>query len=334
RSGARTRRERLTALQANWKEQMPQLVDAYLCWKHHQQTSPQTTDTQSSIQQPLGSRENTSAIDPTYRRKVSIVQSSGEAANVSLIRQGLLGCAPIDPAFAFSIDTLELYHRLRRRHPRLGIQAMMRALCDVHEVNYLDSYREQLSIAFDAYLDILRRVRQDVDHALGRDTPNWRIKNACPCCNYRLKDEPKLIPSRLLAMDGNNSAKRVASAGLVNFSTFQSDYFLSHEEVDRFKSEVKRCKCKDVPGNDPMVDSDSKDEDNGNDAPWLPDITKPENVTDEQVNTMSCTENWKASAEEHHRKVLDIYHQTGIFGSACHHHFIEKFCEIIRSSEL
>ncbi len=52
------------------------------------------------------------------------------------------------------------------------------------KVNYLDSYREQLSIAFDAYLEILRRVQEKVDHALSRDTPNWRIKHACPCCGY------------------------------------------------------------------------------------------------------------------------------------------------------
>lgn len=40
-------------------------------------------------------------------------------------------------------------------------------------------------------------------------------------------------------MDGNNSAKRVASAALVDFARFDSDYFLPLEEVDRFKDEVK-----------------------------------------------------------------------------------------------
>ncbi|KAI0083349.1 hypothetical protein BDY19DRAFT_987928 [Irpex rosettiformis] len=338
RSSARTRRERLIALQSNWKEQMPQLVDAYLHWKHNQSASSQATDLEDSerlaslqengqlavAEDPANGPQNNGGGEIGYfdvtgiwthgiqfedRHRVSIAQKFGEAANVSLIRQGLLGCSPIDPA-----------------HPRLGIQAMMRALCDIHEVNYLDSYREQLSIAFDAYLDILRRVRQEVDCTLGRDTPNWRIKNACPCCNYKLKDEPQLIPSRLLAMDGNNSAKRVASAGLVDFSTFESDYFLSRDEVDRFKDEVKGRKRKnaDVPGNDPMA----------NDAPWIPDTSKPGDVTDGQARTTSCTENWKASAEEHHKKALDIYHQTGIFGSACRHHFIEKFCEMIKSGEL
>ncbi len=64
-----------------------------------------------------------------------VEQGDSESANVALIRRGLLGCAPIDPSVAFSLDTLELYHRLRRRHPRLGIQPMMRTLCDIHDVS-------------------------------------------------------------------------------------------------------------------------------------------------------------------------------------------------------
>lgn len=41
-------------------------------------------------------------------------------------------------------------------------------------------------------------------------------------------------------MDGNNSAKRIARAGAEDERAFHSDYFLSREEVDRFKDEVKR----------------------------------------------------------------------------------------------
>lgn len=74
---------------------------------------------------------------PLDRHRIAVVQLPGEPANVSLIRIGFLGCSPIDPSFALSLDTLEFYHRLRRRHPRLGVQAMTRALCDVHEVRHL-----------------------------------------------------------------------------------------------------------------------------------------------------------------------------------------------------
>ncbi len=70
-----------------------------------------------------------------------------------------------------------------------------------------------------------------------------------------MKDEPVLKPKRLKAMDGNNSAKRVASAGLVDLADFHSDYFLSREEVDRYKDEVKGRKRqeKDQRRNDPRV---------------------------------------------------------------------------------
>ncbi len=41
-------------------------------------------------------------------------------------------------------------------------------------------------------------------------------------------------------MDGNNSAKRVMSAGTEDTASFDSNYFLSRDYVDRFKDEVKR----------------------------------------------------------------------------------------------
>lgn len=45
--------------------------------------------------------------------------------------------------------------------------------------------------------------------ALGRDAPDWRLKNGCPACTYKLKGEDKLIFAMLLLMDGNDSLKRI-----------------------------------------------------------------------------------------------------------------------------
>lgn len=53
-------------------------------------------------------------------------------------------------------------------------------------------------------------------------------------------NEPTLSPTRLLAIDGNNSAKRVASAASADQRVFQSSYFRAREDVDRFKDKVKR----------------------------------------------------------------------------------------------
>lgn len=118
--------------------------------------------------------------------------------------------------------------------------------------------RDQFSIAFDAYLQILRKVDERIRVVLGRDDQDWRIKNSCPCCCFKvrtrplshchilhiegldkLEDEKKLVFSRMFVVDGNNSAKRFMSAALQDDRDFKTDYFLTREQVDIFKDEVK-----------------------------------------------------------------------------------------------
>jgi hypothetical protein len=70
----------------------------------------------------------------------SVRQEEEEPANVALIKHSLLGCSPVDPSVAISLQTLELYHRLRRRHGQLGVQAMARTLCDLHDVSPYSFY--------------------------------------------------------------------------------------------------------------------------------------------------------------------------------------------------
>jgi hypothetical protein len=137
-------------------------------------------------------------------QQLKITQQHGEPANVALIRCGLLGTVPIHPKVAISLHTLELYHCLRHRQPRLSIQSMARAPCDLHKVRnsciavsitsssfpyitYCSStFREQFSMAFDVYLDILREVQTRVDSALARNMPDWRIQNSCSACSYKV----------------------------------------------------------------------------------------------------------------------------------------------------
>ncbi|KAJ7767067.1 hypothetical protein B0H14DRAFT_3509890 [Mycena olivaceomarginata] len=47
-----------------------------------------------------------------------------------------------------------------------------------------------------------------VEAALGHDTPNWRLKNACPACLYMLEGEDELLLPVLTTQDGNNSLSR------------------------------------------------------------------------------------------------------------------------------
>ncbi|KAG2146793.1 hypothetical protein DEU56DRAFT_731337 [Suillus clintonianus] len=235
---------------------------------------------------------------------VSIHQHPEEPANAALLRHGLLGCSPVEPSVAIEVHALELYHRLRRRHAQLSIQAFTRALCDIHKVNYRTCFREQFSIAFDAYLSILQHIRSKVDDALGRSDVDWRLKHMCPCCTYEVNGEEILKPKILAAHDGNNSCKRIASAAPSDHRNFNSSYFISRQEVDRFKDEVQHHQ---------RVNHD-KDED-----------------VDE---TLASCLTWKSSAPDHKKKAADIYETTGIFASACRHGFIIKVCEMVRSGEL
>jgi hypothetical protein len=142
-----------------------------------------------------------------------------------------------------------------------------------------------------------------------------------------------LSPAKLLAQDGNNSVKRAATAGTADPRVFNSDYFLSREQVDLYKDEVKSRDAKATvkrrrPENDPVDDQDASEDD----APWAGADAQGD-PTDTQ-GASPCATQWKASAAEHQKRSLDIYESTGMFVSACRHGLILKACEMVRSGEL
>lgn len=93
--------------------------------------------------------------------------------------------------------------------------------------------------------------------ALGRSSPHWRVKNACPCCLYKLEGEPPLAEFDILAtMDGNDSLKRLIRRETVapqddgepmlglprerkDTRNGRGDYILSREFVDRWEKDVE-----------------------------------------------------------------------------------------------
>lgn len=188
---------------------------------------------------------------------------------------------------------------------------------------YLTCYRDQFLAAFDVFLMILCEVKRSVNAALGRDTPDYCLHHTCLTCNYNLCGEPKLFLTRLIAMDGNNSAKRLLSAGKANDWEFQSDYFLSREEVNVFKVEVKPYQK----SSEELVEEEVKN------VPWIVH-GKPEDQFEDNGRPVPCAETWKASATKHHRNVKAIYDSTGIFPAACQHGFIIKICEMVQSGKL
>lgn len=133
-----------------------------------------------------------------------------------------------------------------------------------------------------------------MEEALGRDGPDWHMKNDCPSCGFNVPGEPALVPARLHAMDGNNSAKRLDDCGGTDPRNFKSAYFLPPEYVDRFKDEVQ-----------------------------------PKTSHDED-----CGDRWKAANAVDNPTALDVFDQTGIFLITCRHHIVEKIAEMVKSGEL
>ena len=102
----------------------------------------------------------------------------------------------------------------------------------------------QFSIAFDTYLEIIHCVEKHIRTALKTDSQEWRLQNECPACFYRLDSEPPLTLDWLISIDGNNSLKRwdttvYGTMPRDDSRSPQSTYWLSMEDVDKFKDEVK-----------------------------------------------------------------------------------------------
>ncbi|KAJ7431706.1 hypothetical protein B0H11DRAFT_1732054 [Mycena galericulata] len=102
---------------------------------------------------------------------------------------------------------------------------------------------EQLTTAYDAYLEILRRVETRIQTALGRDD-SWKSTGICPPFFYKVDDEIKLVLFFLGSLDGNNSLKLVDSTfrtGHPRFDNCRSSSFrwLTPLQVDKYQYEVK-----------------------------------------------------------------------------------------------
>ncbi|KAG1885372.1 hypothetical protein F4604DRAFT_1878101 [Suillus subluteus] len=241
--------------------------------------------------------------------------------STALVRAGYLGHVPHAPSLAFSLRTLEHFRLLRARKPSFSIEAFAKVLCDSYRIPYRRRYRTSLSGAFDAYLAILRGVDKKINETLGRDTPNWRILNACPPCTYELEEEPTLTFGRMYVLDGGNSAKRMAE-GARNRGDMreytESDYLLPRTYVDKFANEVQSRNLETL--DSPEANDD--DDDNTEADPTRLNIAS------------DCSKNWKAAASDEKKRMWSIFDETGIFVSACRHGLLLWVTDMVRSGEL
>ncbi|KAG0703468.1 hypothetical protein DFH29DRAFT_981912 [Suillus ampliporus] len=227
----------------------------------------------------------------------------------SLLCAGYLSPTPITPTIAISLHTLEHYRLIRNQKPSFSIEAFAKVLCDSYSLPYRRRYRTILSDAFDVYLSLLRKVERRMLAALGRDTPNWRVLNACPPCTYEVADEPLLDFGRFYVLDGGNSAKRMASVGSRQIADMQcfveSNYLLPCDFIDTF--------AHNIPPQDAVVTADA----NIDDGDTTENQPEPENPI-----AADCSKNWKAAAGDEKKCMWGIFEETGIFVAVCRHRFL------------
>ncbi|TFY78037.1 hypothetical protein EWM64_g5975 [Hericium alpestre] len=213
RKAMQTNASQIKTASIKWNEQLPDLIDVYLQWQHD----------------PLDAKNLQLSTFALLYINVFMTKNlhhlpNCKYMNTTLLHQGCLGPMPDFIYIAFSLHTLELYHCLHIRQPRLSIQAWVRVICDAHNATYNKTLWHQFSNTFDVYLKILQGVCDHVDGALGQTEPDWRVRHSCPPCQYKLVEEPELEVSIMGAIDGNSSL---------------NDYFISAQDVDHFKNDVK-----------------------------------------------------------------------------------------------
>ncbi|KAH9847481.1 hypothetical protein C2E23DRAFT_741522 [Lenzites betulinus] len=333
----RTWKNRMYNLDANWRPQIPQLVQAYLQWKYGA-PSPQSTEPCEETG-TSGAECYDFDIDIvdiyTKKKTVHIKRGADQTTAEALVLHGYLGTVPISPSLAISLDTLELFRCIRLFKASFSTEAFTKLLCYMYFIPYRRYYRTAIADAFDIYLTILRDVNRNMMAELGRDSPDWRAVNACPACAYKLDDEVPAVFDRILCMDGNNSLKRLAPAAGRSSGdprTFDSDYFLPRSYVAEFANEVKARQQQKKPDLMDDVHDTGSDSD---DPPAPGESTAEGDPTDGALeNITPCASHWKAASADANKRMWGVFEETGIFACCCRHGIILWLTDMVRSGEL
>ncbi|KAF8587420.1 hypothetical protein K439DRAFT_1614349 [Ramaria rubella] len=258
--------ERVSIHRQAWEVQLPALFTAFMTYKFGPPpNAPNVVNATFFDISFLGTQG--------YDAARSLPHNQGhDHLNKTLIIHGFLGTAPAHPTLAIPIPTLELYHRCQLCCPQLSIQQWVKILCDLANI-YSQAIRDQFLDAFDTYLDILCQVDQAI----------------------KLAREAELNPSMMGVLDGNNSLKWfVRKDRRSDVLTFQSNYFISHEYVNRFKDEVKRKVWQPGAKADVQVEGDS---------------------TDGHSGEATCADCWHAATANSVKGVSNTFDELGVFVS-------------------
>ncbi|KAK7052792.1 hypothetical protein R3P38DRAFT_3306380 [Favolaschia claudopus] len=361
RGDPRRRANRVQIMIDSWRQQLPWLVDAYLELKDRGPL-PHPGDNGWKIE-VIGLDE--------YGLHSFLHAGDAHRTNETLIRHGFLGASPEKVSLAFPLKLFEVYRQIHRVCPRYSIGSLSTTLTNLHETPQRAALAEQLSAAYDAYLEILREVDARVHSALNRNA-DWYIKNLCAPCMYKTKNEPPLRFRWLNCMDGNNSLKLVDATFLSGHSrpndrVSTSFRWLTPAQVDAYKDEVansqkkSRSKSTTTPSvpvpeapasssqlplpTQPEATSSSQETSETSHTPA--DINEDPDIAWLNVNELSgaeaeeltkcldtCVERWKAAGPEARKKMFSLFAVSGIFVVVCRHGHVVVMCDMIRSGEL
>lgn len=241
-----------------------------------------------------------------------------EGIPASLVRCGVIPCAPIRPTLAVATRLLEFYHNMHLRCPHLSLQSFVQSLCDTHGIEFRPYLSTQFSICYDLFLHVRNVVAREVQQSLGRDAPDWRLKNACPACTYQLTEEDSMTYSMLVTMDGNDSLKRV-----IRKSVFENIESESGEATTVVKEVIDTRK---VTG-DYYLDREAVDH-------WAKDRVM-DAIRDGGMDADNpCAARWTNMANEITARMWGVFDETGIFLALCRHGFALLVADMVRSGEL
>lgn len=128
-----------------------------------------------------------------------------------------------------------------------------------------------------------------------------------------LEDEPVLQYGLLLAIDGNDSPKRLKDKGAGDQREYNSDYFIPLAEVNEWDIHKETRPSLEL---SPAAEGDWEDVDKENEG-----------------DPKDCVKNWKAAQSDSQKKVLGIFDESGWFAAACRHGIVLWVTDMVQSGE-
>ncbi|KAF9060672.1 hypothetical protein BDP27DRAFT_1429783 [Rhodocollybia butyracea] len=317
----RTRRDRTQTSNEHWAPQLDGMVHAYMDFCLREKSGGQEEEEAGAASIMI------EVIDIFGTEFKHIPSSHDKWQSESLVRSGIIPTAPLVHNKGVTIRTVNLYHKLFVRCPRLGVQSFAKSLCDLEEMAFRPYLSTELYTAFDVYLSILREVRKRTKLSLGRSGREWRLLNACPSCQYRLKEDNKQDVRMLMAMDGNDSLKRVehkedvlqeredagedlpeASKERIDRRTAGEEFFVSRAETSKWDE-----------GNWGSLQLPQGDDVSPTDTFW---------------GDSGCEEKWQNMDEKKTAKESSKFFENGWFVLLCCHMVMMLACDMVKSGEL